>query len=160
MRDEVVTVVRAQKARDRARAEAKAARDGVLAQLDAGMSIEEAFAAAGVEFEKTEPFSRRRPPSSETGVSFQALSAATQLEPGEVSDLIDLPDSVGLAGLAERTTPTEEDFERDRDLAAQQLLMRKRRLVLDDYMRHLEQAAGLKKEPGFGGVVPEPDTES
>jgi hypothetical protein len=160
VREEVVAELRSKKARDAARAEAEVARAAIQTARAEGASCSEAFAGAGVEYDEPEPFSRRNPPT-DTDLSPLTIGAEVDaLEAGQLSEVIEDPDGFGLVCLQAKTPPSEESFEADRELFRGDYLMYKRRLVLEDYGRYLQTLAGLKKNPGFGGDVPDDPTDS
>lgn len=154
VRDEVVAELQSRKARDAARAAAENARAAVEAARADGADCAAAFEQAGVEHDKPEPFSRRNPPTGTALSPIEILSAAADLGPGELSEAIEGPGAYGIVCLESKSPPSDEDFERDRELVRQQYLMQKRQMVLEEYRRHMEEVAGLKKYPGFGGDLP------
>ena len=154
VRDEVVRELQALKARETARAAAENARALIEAARADGADCTGAFELAGIEYDRPEAFSRRNPPIGTALDSFEILAAVAELQPGELSMVTEGEDAFGLVCLETKTPAPDEDYERDRELVRQQYLMQKRQMVLQEYRRHLQEVAGLRKAPGFGGELP------
>ncbi len=155
VRDKVVQAFLQEKARNTALTRAQEAAETIRAAVRDGAAMEEAFHKAGVEPVIPEPFSRQHRPQ-ETPVNPAILiDTASTLEQDEVSDPV--PDFKGftIVGLISRMPPSDEDFEKDRDLFRQEYLAQKRQMATRDWFFSLLDAADIQPEPGFGAPADE-----
>ncbi len=117
---------------------------GELAALRAqGMSVDEACRALGVTPVRPKPFTPRGPVES-LGAVPSLTTALSQLEPGELSEVLSIPQGYVIGLVEERLPFDDTQFAKDKEAFRQTALEAKRQAHLTEWLATLRQQARLK----------------
>lgn len=144
VRDQVEQAVRAEKARELAKAEI-ARIEQALASGVAWETILEQKEEYTVEKLSPRPFSRRQSYIAEVrGNTEDFVKMAFGLHDGEYSEIFELPDAYTLFRVKDRITSDLVKFEADKETLRQQLLRQKQETVFRDFTEELRQKADIR----------------
>ena len=140
VREQIERAVRTRKKVEKAGQKLEAVRQQVL---NDGAALAKAVEEAGLELRRPEPFARSES-VSEVGSRNAFIGAAFRLEPGELSEVIELPPrGAYLISLIGKLPVDEEKFESERAQAAQQLLRERQEEALQNWFAHVFETAEI-----------------
>jgi parvulin-like peptidyl-prolyl isomerase len=119
--------------------EAKKLADKITVAIGQGKSLAEAAKEAGVNSKTYGPFPATSPPAEiqDPGAFRQAVGV---LKPGESSPLVVGQKASYLVRLVKQEDPPQEEFDKDKPVFQDQLLLQKRAQVLADWLHQLQAA--------------------
>lgn len=137
--EQVERAVRNRKKAEKAGQKLEAVRQQVLN----GVELEKAAEEAELELRKPEPFARSESVSG-VGSRNAFIGAAFRLQPGELSEVIELPPrGAYLIGLIGKVPVDEEKFEAESAQAAQQLLRERQEEALQNWFAYVFETAEI-----------------
>jgi parvulin-like peptidyl-prolyl isomerase len=125
--------------------EGKKLADTITVAIGQGKSLADAAKAAGVSPRTFGPFPAMAPPGEiqDPGPFRQAVDV---LKPGETSPLVTGPKASYLVRLVREQDPPQDDFDKEKAIFQDQLLLQKRAEVFSDWLRQLRAAARVTVE--------------
>jgi parvulin-like peptidyl-prolyl isomerase len=119
--------------------------DTITVAIGQGKSLADAAKAAGVAARTFGPFPAMAPPGEiqDPGPFRQAVEG---LKPGETSPLVTAPKASYLVRLVKEQDPPQEDFDKEKAIFQDQLLLQKRAEIYSDWLRQLRASAKVTVE--------------
>ena len=139
VRPRVEREVRARKKADMAAAKLSEVR----AQVEGGVSLEEAAGAAGLEVRASEPFARTESVPG-IGRGNGVVAAAFRLQEGQLSDVVTLRQGAYLLRLAEKAPLDEALFAEQSAQVQQQLLAQRQQEALQNWFAQIYENAVIE----------------
>ena len=149
-RPKIIAALKDERAQVALAAKAEEIRTKIVAALKAGKPIAEAAKDAGETAQDLPAFSLAEP-SNGFADAEEIRDAATELNAGELSKLVNTPDGGALVYVRTREGVDEKSFDEKKEMISNSLRMRKERYAFMEWLRAQREAANVHLDGQMGG---------